>query len=93
MNSGALFLIFFGIFLLFILFFIESGSSNNFSNPTPTLLFTTDSSTFSGGNPCLVFTEIFLTIIVIALLVVGSVMLSKPEQPNMQNYPVSNYVS
>ena len=86
MNIGALFLIFFGFFLLLILFFVESGSSNNLSNPTPTLLFTdsTDSNTFSGGNPCLVFTEIFLTIIVITLLVIGAVMLIKSEKPNVE---------
>ena len=81
MNTSALFLILFGVFLLFILFFIESGSSDTFSGN-----FSKDS-TLSNGNCCIAFSEIFLTIIVVLLLVVGFVMYNK--QP-VQNYPVSN---
>ena len=83
MNIAALLLIFFGVFLLFILFFIESGSSNSLSGNLSGN--TVDDSTLSGGNPCILFTEIFLTIIVIALLITGFIWLYKPEKKNVQS--------
>ena len=84
MNALYLIMIILGLFFLLLLFFVESGSSNqlsaNFSGDN------NDNTGFCGGqNACLTLSEVILTIIVVLLLVFGAVgMVKSGEKEKLQ---------